>query len=91
MTAYIVPSTQDMRVSEVRKELSENAKMCGRPCGRPDFLLLDEPVNGLDPQGIIEIRELLLKLNREKQRTILANVLVSLLILTAGADDHQNA
>ena len=32
--------------------------------GDPDFLVLDEPANGLDPQGIVEIRELLLKLNR---------------------------
>ena len=40
-------------------------------CGDPDFLILDEPMNGLDPQGIIEIRELLLSLNREKQVTIL--------------------
>ena len=40
-------------------------------CGNPDFLVLDEPVNGLDPQGIIEIRELILKLNREHQITIL--------------------
>lgn len=39
--------------------------------GSPDFLVLDEPVNGLDPQGIIEIRELLLRLNRERQITIL--------------------
>ena len=39
--------------------------------GDPDFLMLDEPVNGLDPQGIIEMRELILKLNREKQITIL--------------------
>jgi ABC-2 type transport system ATP-binding protein len=39
--------------------------------GDPDFLVLDEPVNGLDPQGIIEIRELILKLNREHQITIL--------------------
>ncbi len=39
--------------------------------GDPDFLVLDEPVNGLDPQGIIEIRELILKLNRERQITIL--------------------
>ncbi|MGN1001794.1 MAG: ABC transporter ATP-binding protein [Oscillospiraceae bacterium] len=39
--------------------------------GDPDFLVLDEPVNGLDPQGIIEIRELILKLNREKQITVL--------------------
>ena len=40
-------------------------------CGDPDFLVLDEPVNGLDPQGIIEIRELILRLNRERGITIL--------------------
>lgn len=39
--------------------------------GRPDFLILDEPVNGLDPQGIIEMRELILKLNREQGITFL--------------------
>ena len=39
--------------------------------GDPDFLVLDEPANGLDPQGIIEIRELILKLNREQQMTVL--------------------
>ncbi len=40
-------------------------------CGNPDFLVLDEPVNGLDPQGIVEVRELILKLNREQQITVL--------------------
>jgi ABC-2 type transport system ATP-binding protein len=40
-------------------------------CGDPDFLVLDEPANGLDPQGIVEIRELILKLNRERQITVL--------------------
>ena len=39
--------------------------------GSPDFLVLDEPVNGLDPQGIIDIRELILKLNRERNITVL--------------------
>lgn len=39
--------------------------------GSPDFLILDEPVNGLDPQGIIEIRELIQKLNRECGITVL--------------------
>jgi ABC-2 type transport system ATP-binding protein len=40
-------------------------------CGNPDLLVLDEPINGLDPQGIIDIRELILKLNREKKITII--------------------
>ena len=39
--------------------------------GNPDFLILDEPINGLDPSGIKEIRELLLKLNFENRITIL--------------------
>ena len=39
--------------------------------GDPDFLVLDEPVNGLDPQGMIEMRELILKLNRQQQITVL--------------------
>ena len=39
--------------------------------GDPDFLILDEPANGLDPQGIIEMRELILRLNRERQMTVL--------------------
>ncbi|MEL1243155.1 ATP-binding cassette domain-containing protein [Flavobacterium sp. DGU11] len=36
----------------------------------PELLLLDEPVNGLDPNGIQDIRKLLVKLNREKGVTI---------------------
>lgn len=37
----------------------------------PEFLILDEPTNGLDPMGIVELRELMKKLNREKGLTIL--------------------
>lgn len=39
--------------------------------GNREFLVLDEPVNGLDPEGIIELRELLMKLNKERGITIL--------------------
>ncbi len=38
---------------------------------KPEVMILDEPTNGLDPQGIVEIRELLLKLNREEHITII--------------------
>lgn len=37
----------------------------------PDLLILDEPINGLDPEGVAEFRALLLRLNRERQTTIL--------------------
>lgn len=37
----------------------------------PEFLMLDEPINGLDPTGIREVRELILKLNKERNITIL--------------------
>jgi len=38
--------------------------------GNPELLLLDEPVNGLDPNGMIDIRKLLIRLNQEKGVTI---------------------
>lgn len=41
--------------------------------GSPDCLVLDEPINGLDAEGIREVRTLLLKLNQEKQITILVS------------------
>ena len=40
-------------------------------CGDPEVLILDEPINGLDPQGIIQIRDLLIHLNKEKGITII--------------------
>ena len=39
----------------------------------PDFVMLDEPVNGLDPVGVVEIRNLIKKLNQENGITILVS------------------
>ena len=39
--------------------------------GGPDLLVLDEPINGLDPQGIAEVRDILLKLRDEQNMTIM--------------------
>lgn len=41
--------------------------------GHPDFLILDEPINGLDPAGIKDIRDLILRLNQELGMTILVS------------------
>lgn len=37
---------------------------------QPEILILDEPINGLDPKGIVDIRELLLTLNKNSGVTI---------------------
>lgn len=68
-----------VRLEDTGKKMAKNFSLGMRQrlgiavalVGSPDFLVLDEPVNGLDPQGIIEIRELILKLNRERQITFL--------------------
>lgn len=39
--------------------------------GKPEFLCLDEPTNGLDPAGIVEVRDLIHRLNREENITVL--------------------
>ena len=39
--------------------------------GNPDLVVLDEPINGLDPQGIIEVRDLIMRLNKENGTTFI--------------------
>lgn len=39
--------------------------------GGPDLLILDEPINGLDPQGIAEVRDMILKFRNERDMTIM--------------------
>lgn len=64
-------NTGKKKVSRFSLGMKQRLGIAVALAGDPDFLVLDEPMNGLDPQGIIEIRELILKLNREKQITVL--------------------
>ena len=57
------PSTGG-RSGRTRSACGSGSAWPARCCGSPRLLVLDEPTNGLDPQGIQEIRELLLDLNR---------------------------
>ena len=62
------PNQKIYEMSVSQKQTVEIIKVLYRGAG---ILILDEPINGLDPEGIREIRECLLKLNREEGKTIL--------------------
>lgn len=59
---------------------------------RPELLILDEPINGLDPQGILEVRKLLRQINKEYHTSILisSHILdeLSKIADTIGIIDH---
>ncbi len=64
-------STQSKRVKDFSLGMVQRLKLAMALLAGPDILILDEPLNGLDPDGIKELRELLLRLNRDKAVTIL--------------------
>ena len=74
-TCFFPPSSKTGSSSKTAKHFSLGMKqrlgLAIALVGNPDILILDEPINGLDPEGIIEIRELILRLNKEKGITFL--------------------
>lgn len=71
LTLVGLPDTGSKRAGHFSLGMRQRLGIAIALAGSPDFLVLDEPTNGLDPEGIVDLRELLLKLNREMQITIL--------------------
>lgn len=70
LTLIGLESEANKAVKNYSMGMKQRLAIGGALLGEPELLLLDEPVNGLDPSGIIEIRNLLIQLNKEKGITI---------------------
>ncbi|MDQ0149653.1 ATP-binding cassette domain-containing protein [Eubacterium multiforme] len=62
---------KDIKIKQFSLGMKQRLGIALALVGNPDILVLDEPINGLDPQGIVEVRNLLIRLNKEKHMTII--------------------
>jgi lantibiotic transport system ATP-binding protein len=73
LTLVGLSHTGRKKVSQFSLGMKQRLSLAVALLHRPSFLILDEPTNGLDPNGIVEIREVLTTLNREDGMTILVS------------------
>ena len=65
--------TGKKKVSSFSFGMKERLGIAMALAGHPDILILDEPINGLDPEAIVEMRELIIRRNREMHMTIIVS------------------
>ena len=65
--------TGKKKVSSFSFGMKERLGIAMALAGHPDILILDEPINGLDPEAIVEMRELIIRLNREMHMTVIVS------------------
>ena len=65
--------TGKKKVSSFSFGMKERLGIAMALAGHPDILILDEPINGLDPEAIVEMRELIIRLNRKMHMTIIVS------------------
>ena len=75
-TVNLYPRAED-KVGTYSQGMKQRLQIAGAILHNPDFLILDEPTNGLDPLGIREVRKLILKLKEEGKTILLASHLLS--------------
>lgn len=59
------------KIKEFSLGMKQRLGLANALLAKPEIMVLDEPINGLDPEGIVEIRELLMKLNQQENITIM--------------------